>query len=81
MMWYGGSNVTWKVNRPTTNGFINLMRRYKQIVIGSNKWPPLEENVTKQKAIPMFNSKEGPKWAMLKVEYFKHPHMTHYLYD
>ena len=29
----------------------------------------------------MFNFREGSKIKMLKVQYFKHPHIAHYLYD
>ena len=29
----------------------------------------------------VFNFKEGPKRKMLKVQYFKHPDIAHYLYD
>jgi hypothetical protein len=29
----------------------------------------------------MFNFKEGPKWKMLKVQYFKHPHFVGHLYN
>ena len=35
----------------------------------------------KDMAKSMFNFKERPKRKMLKVKYFKHPNIAHYLYD
>ena len=29
----------------------------------------------------MLNFKEGLKWKALKVQYFKHPELAHFLYD
>ena len=49
--------------------------------MGPDKWVDVEKRVSKEDAISMFNFKEGPKWKMLKVQYFKHPESAHHLYD
>ena len=46
-----------------------------------DKWVDVEKRVSKAYAISMFNFKEGPKWKMLKVQYFKHPKISNHLYD
>ena len=46
-----------------------------------DKWVDVEKRVSKADIISMFNFKEGPKWKMLKVQYFKHPEIAHHLYD
>jgi hypothetical protein len=52
---------------PTTNNFIDMMRRHKQEVMGLDKWPKIERRVSKEKAKSLFNFKAGPKRPMLKV--------------
>ena len=59
---------------PTTDSFVDLMRRRKSEVMGPDKWDTVKNRVSKEDAISMFNFKEGPKRKMLKVQYFKHPH-------
>ena len=49
--------------------------------MGPDKWVYVEKRVSKADSISMFNFKEGPKRKMLKVQYFKHPEITHHLYD
>ena len=49
--------------------------------MGLDKWEVVKERVTTTMAMSMFNFKEGLKIKMLKVQYFKHPHIAHYLYD
>ena len=49
--------------------------------MGPDKWEVVKERVTTTMEKSMFNFKEGPKRKMLKVQYFKHPHIAHYLYD
>ena len=49
--------------------------------MGSDKWVVVKERVTREQANSMFNFKEGLKWKELKVEYFKHPELAHFLYD
>jgi len=50
-------------------------------VMGPNKWEDVKQKVTRAVAKSMFNYKEGPKRKMLKVQYFKHPDITRFLYD
>ena len=66
---------------PTTNGFVALMQRRKAEVMGPDKWAVVKERVTKDQANSMFNFKEGLKRKALKVQYFKHPELAHFLYD
>ena len=66
---------------PTTDGFVALMQRGKAEVMGPDKWAVVKERVTKDQANSMFNFKEGLKWKALKVQYFKHPELAHFLYD
>ena len=66
---------------PTTDTFVEVMRKRKEIVMGPDKWEDVKQRVTKEMAKSMFNFKEGPKIKMLKVQYFKHPNIAHYLYD
>jgi hypothetical protein len=66
---------------PTTGSFVDLMRQRKSEVMGSDKWDTVKNRVSKEDAISMFNFKEGPKWKMLKVQYFKHPHFVGHLYN
>ena len=49
--------------------------------MGLDKWVDVEKRVSKSDAISMFNFKEGSKWKMLKVQYFKHPEIAYHLYD
>jgi len=49
--------------------------------MGPDKWEDVKKRVTKEMATLIFNFKEGPKRKMLKVQYFKHPNVAHYLYD
>ena len=65
---------------PTTDSFVDLMRRQKSEVMGPNKWDTVKNRVSKEDTIFMFNFKEGPKRKMLKVQYFKHPHFAGHLY-
>ena len=48
--------------------------------MGPDKWVDVEKRVSKEDAISMFNFKEGLKWKMLKLQYFKHPEIAHHLY-
>jgi hypothetical protein len=66
---------------PTTDSFVDLMRRRKSEVMGPDKWDTVKNRVSKEDAISMFNFKEGPKRKMLKVQYFKHPHLAEHLYN
>jgi hypothetical protein len=66
---------------PTTNSFVDLMRRRKSEVMGPDKWDTVKNKVSKEDAISMFNFKEGPKRKMLKVKYFKHPDLAEHLYN
>jgi membrane-bound lytic murein transglycosylase MltF len=61
---------------PTTDSFIDLMRRRKSKVMGPDKWNVVKNKVSKENTISMFNLKYGPKRKMLKVQYFKHPNIT-----
>ena len=49
--------------------------------MGLDKWVDVEKRVSKVDVISIFNFKEGPRQKMLKVKYFKHPKITHHLYD
>ena len=66
---------------PTTDIFVEVMRKRKETVMGLDKWEDVKKRVTRDMAKSMFNFKEGPKIKMLKVQYFKHPNIAHYLYD
>ena len=66
---------------PTTDGFVALMQRRKAEVMGPDKWVVVKERVTKEHDNSMFNFKEGLKRKALKVQYFKHPELAHFLYD
>ena len=66
---------------PTTDSFVDLMRRQKSEVMGLDKWDMVKNKVSKEDAISMFNFKEVPKREMLKVQYFKHPHFVGHLYN
>ena len=66
---------------PTTDTFVEVMRKRKETVMGLDKWEDVKKKVTKEVAKSMFNFKEGPKGKMLKVKYFKHPNIARYLYD
>jgi hypothetical protein len=66
---------------PTTDSFVDLMRRRKSEVMGPNKWEAVKNRASKEDAISMFNFKEGPKWKMLKVQYFKHLDIAGHLYN
>ena len=50
-------------------------------MMGPDKWVVVKERVTREQANSMFNFKEGLKWKALKVQYFKHPELAHFLYD
>jgi hypothetical protein len=41
----------------------------------------LKNKFSKENTISMFNFKDGPKWKMLKVQYFKHPDIAGHLYN
>ena len=49
--------------------------------MGLDKWVVVKERVSKEQANSMFNFKEGLKRKALKVQYFKHPELAHFLYD
>ena len=49
--------------------------------MGPDKWVVVKERVTREHANSMFNFKEGLKRKELKVQYFKHPELAHFLYD
>ena len=65
----------------TIDTFVEVMRKRRETIMGPNKWEDVKQRVTKEMAKSMFNFKEGPKRKMLKVQYFKHPNIAHYLYD
>jgi hypothetical protein len=46
---------------PTTDSFIDLMRRRKSEVMGPDKWDVVKNKVSKENTISMFNFKDGPK--------------------
>ena len=71
----------YKTLGPTTDTFVEVMRKRKETVMGPDKWEDVKQRVTKDMVKSMFNFKEGPKRKMLKVKYFKHPNIAHYLYD
>jgi hypothetical protein len=66
---------------PTTDSFVDLMRRRKSEVMGRDKWDTVKNRVSKEDTISMFNFKEGPKRKMPRVQYFKHPHFAGHLYN
>ena len=66
---------------PMNDTFLEVMRKRKEIVMGPDKWEDVKQRVTKDMAKSMFKFKEGTKRKMLKVQYFKHPDIAHYLYD
>ena len=66
---------------PTIDIFVELMRKRKETVMGPDKREDVKQRVTKEMVKSMFNFQEGPKRKMLKVQYFKHPNIAHYLYD
>ena len=66
---------------PTTDTFVEVMRNRKETVMGPDKWEDVKQIVTKDMVKSMFNFKEVPKRKILKVQYFKHPNIAHYLYD
>jgi hypothetical protein len=49
--------------------------------MGPNKWEAIKNKVLKEDAISMFNFKDGPKWKILKVQYFKHLDIAGHLYN
>ena len=63
---------TYQKMGPTTDSFVDLMRRQKLEVMGLDKCEAVKNKVSKDDAILMFNFKDGPKQKMLKVQYFKH---------
>jgi hypothetical protein len=67
--------------RPTTDSFVDLMKRRKSEVMGPDKWDTIKNRVSKEDTISMFNFKEGPKRKMMKVKYFKNPHFVGHLYN
>ena len=66
---------------PTTDGFVDFMKRRKAQVMGPEKWAVVKGRVTREQANSMFNFKEGLKRKALKVQYFKHSELAHFLYD
>ena len=66
---------------PTTNTFVEVMRKRKEIVMGPDTWEIVKHRVTIEMAKSMFNFKEGLKRKMLKVKYFKNPNIVFHLYD
>ena len=49
--------------------------------MGLDKWDFVKERATREQANSMFNFKEGLKRKALKVQYFKHLELSHFLYD
>ena len=49
--------------------------------MGPDKWVDVEKRVSKEDVISMFNFKEWSNRKMLKVQYFKHPEISHHIYD
>ena len=49
--------------------------------MGPDKWIVVKERVTGEQANSRFNFKEGLKRKALKVQYFKHLELAHFLYD
>ena len=49
--------------------------------MGLDKWELVQNKVSKEETISMFNFKEGPKRPMLKVQYFNHPNIARYIYN
>ena len=49
--------------------------------MGPEKWAVVKEKVIREQTNSMFNFKEALKRKALKVQYFKHPKLAHYLYD
>ena len=49
--------------------------------MGPDKWVVVKERVTREQANSMFNFKEVLKRKALKVQYFEHPELAHFLYD
>ena len=66
---------------PTTDTFVEVMRKRKETIMGPDKWEDVKQKVTTDMAKSMFNFKEGSKRKMLKVKYFKQPKVAHFLYD
>ena len=64
-----------------TDAFVEMMRKRKETAMGPDKWEDVKQKVTSDMAKSIFNFKEGPKRKMLKVQYFKHPEIAHFLYD
>ena len=52
---------------PTTDSFVEMMRKRKETVMGPDKWEDIKQKVTRDVAKSMSNYKEGPKRKMLKV--------------
>ena len=52
---------------PTTDTFVEVMRKIKETVMGPDKWEDVKQRVTTEMAKSMFNFKEGMKRKMLKV--------------
>ena len=63
-----------------TDTFVIVMIKGKEIVMGPDKWEDVKQRVTKEMVKSIINFKEGSKRKMLKVQYFKHPNIAHYLY-
>ena len=66
---------------PTTDTFVEVMRKRKETITGPDTWDDVKTRVTKEMEKSMFNFKEGPKRKMLKVKYFKHPNIAYRLSD
>ena len=66
---------------PTTDTFVEVLRKRKETVMGPDKWEVFKQRVTTKMAKSIFNFKEGLKRKMLKMKYFKQPHIAHYFYD
>ena len=66
---------------PTTNTFVEVMRKIKETIMGPDTWDDVKNKVIKEMTKSMFNFKEELKIKMLKVQYFKHPDIAGHLYD
>ena len=52
---------------PTTDNFVEVMRKKKETVMGPDTWEVVKQRVRTEMAKSMFNFKEGKKRKMLKV--------------
>ena len=65
---------------PTTDTFVEVMRKRKETVMGPDTREVVKRRFTTEMAKSMFNFKEELKRKMLKVKYFKHLDIVGHLY-